>query len=64
MQEMKRCDRTVAVLNLSSCLRDGQKGRAPAAPEKPGRSDAPPAFPLRVFPVYCPLSSCFFFSLL
>ncbi|WP_218672936.1 hypothetical protein, partial [Klebsiella pneumoniae] len=31
MQGMKRCDRTVAVLNLSSCLRDGQKGRAPAA---------------------------------
>jgi hypothetical protein len=32
--EMKRCDRTVAVLNLS-CLRDGQKGRAPAAPAGP-----------------------------
>jgi hypothetical protein len=54
----------------SSCLKPfilparRAKGRAPAAPEKPGRADAPPAFPLRVFPVYCPLSSCFFFSLL
>ncbi|AKL32683.1 hypothetical protein AB185_01680 (plasmid) [Klebsiella oxytoca] len=65
MQEMKRCDRAVAVLNLSSCLLDGQKGRAPAAPGKPGRADAPPAFPFRVFPVCCLLSVCFlFFSLL
>jgi hypothetical protein len=35
------------------------KGRAPAAPEKPGRADAPPAFPFRVFPVCCLLSACF-----
>ncbi len=35
------------------------KIRAPAAPGKPGRAGAPPAFPLRVFPVCCPLSSCF-----
>lgn len=37
----------------------------PAAPGKPGRADAPPAFPFRVFPVCCLLSVCFlFFSLL
>ncbi|WMJ67401.1 hypothetical protein RBI80_31625 (plasmid) [Klebsiella variicola] len=32
---------------------------------KPGRADAPPAFPFRVFPVCCLLFACFlFFSLL
>lgn len=41
----------------SSCLKSFI---LPAAPGKPGRADAPPAFPLRVFPVCCPLSSCFF----
>ncbi|EOH0530546.1 hypothetical protein [Klebsiella pneumoniae] len=41
------------------------KDRAPAAPGKPGRADAPPAFPFRVFPVCCLLFACFlFFSLL
>ena len=39
------------------------KSRAPAAPGRPGRADAPPAFPLRVLPVSCPLSSCFSFLL-
>ncbi|MFV2943712.1 hypothetical protein ACNI0U_33980 [Klebsiella michiganensis] len=41
------------------------KDRAPAAPGKPGRADAPPAFPFRVFPVCCLLFACFLsFSLL
>ncbi|MCS5961813.1 hypothetical protein LNP74_34595 [Klebsiella pneumoniae subsp. pneumoniae] len=32
---------------------------------KPGRADAPPAFPFRVFPVCCLLFACFLsFSLL
>ncbi|MEX0550326.1 hypothetical protein [Raoultella terrigena] len=62
MPGMKRCDRTEAVLNLSPFQRDGQKGRAPAAPGRPGRADAPPAFPFRAFP-FCFLLSFLFLSI-
>lgn len=48
----------------SSCLKPvilpARRAKRPRAcgAEKPGRADAPPAFPFRVFPVCCLLSAC------